>query len=126
MLQVACLEKKIWSVKELETLRKGTGQGHHTIDHPEERGGERWSTQRFSLKQWKDKKGPYCLSDKHWKCFKGNVGETSERWGRVHDCGLFWAHRSAILNWTVSWLWLIYYERERERENDNFLSLLIY
>ena len=23
-------------------------------------------------------------SDKHWNHFKGNIGETSERWDRVH------------------------------------------
>ena len=24
------------------------------------------------------------IRDKHWNCFKGNMGETSERWGGVH------------------------------------------
>ena len=23
----------------------------------------------------------HCQSDKHWNCFRGNGGETSERWG---------------------------------------------
>ena len=30
----------------------------------------------------KDESGS--LSIRHWNCFKGNVGETSERWGGVH------------------------------------------
>ena len=30
-------------------------------------------------------------SDEHWNCFKGDVGETSERWSGV--CGLFQVHR---------------------------------
>ena len=28
----------------------------------------------------KDERG-HRQSDEHWKCFKGNVGETCERWG---------------------------------------------
>ena len=36
-------------------------------------------------------------SDKHWNCFKGNVGETFERWGRAHNYGLFHLdHRSVL------------------------------
>ena len=34
-------------------------------------------------------------SDEHWNCFKGKVGETSERWGGAHNYGLFrapWYH----------------------------------
>ena len=27
---------------------------------------------------------PTLLSDEHWNCFKGNVGETSERRGGAH------------------------------------------
>ena len=27
----------------------------------------------------------HCQSDKHWNCLKGSIGETSERWGGVHN-----------------------------------------
>ena len=48
-------------------------------------------------------------SDEDWNCFRGNVGETSERWSGAHNYGLFWVHNT-ILNWTE--------ERERERERE--------
>ena len=47
---------------------------------------------------WKDEREGHCQSDVHWNCFKGNTGETSERWGGVHmgfsEC------IDTILNWT--------------------------
>ena len=36
-------------------------------------------------------------SDKHWSCFKGNVGETSERRGGAHIMG-FSERMDTILN----------------------------
>ena len=48
-------------------------QGHHTIDRLEERDVEIPS----SLKR------PYSVR-RHWNCFKGNVGTTSERRDRAH------------------------------------------
>ena len=38
------------------------------------------------------------LSDEHWNCFKGNVGETSERWGGAYMG--FSENIDTILNWT--------------------------
>ena len=37
-------------------------------------------------------------SDEHWNCFKGNVGETSERRGGVHNSGIFSERIDTILN----------------------------
>ena len=44
-------------------------------------------------------------SDEHWNCFKGDDGETSERWDGAHNYGLFQAHRHYLeLNWTELWM----------------------
>ena len=60
----------------------------------EERGAERGSTQRSSLKgQERD----HHLSGKHWNCFKGNAGESSVRPCEVHAG--FSKHLETILNW---------------------------
>ena len=48
-------------------------QGHHTVDRVEERGVERGSTRRSSLKG----REKVIQSDEHWNCFKGNAGGTS-------------------------------------------------
>ena len=53
-------------------------QGRHTIDRLEERGVERGSARRSSLK---GRDEGHRQSDEHSNCFKGNVGETSERDG---------------------------------------------
>ena len=53
-------------------------QGHHTIDRLEERGVERGSARRSSLKGTRE---GHRQPDEHWNCFKSNVGGTSERWG---------------------------------------------
>ena len=60
----------------------------------EERGIERGSTLRSSLKG--QERGHH-LSDKHWNCFKGNVGETSEQPCEAHAD--FSKHLDIILNW---------------------------
>ena len=60
-------------------------QGHHTIDHLEEKGEERGSARQSSLKGREDHR----QSDEHCDCFKGNVGETSERRDGAHNYGLF-------------------------------------
>ena len=31
-------------------------------------------------------------SDRHGKCFKGSVQETSERWGGANNCRIFQVH----------------------------------
>ena len=50
--------------------------------------------ERQTVLKWQDHR----QSDEHWNRFKGNVGETSERWGGAH-MGLS-EHIDTILNWT--------------------------
>ena len=45
---------------------------------------------------WKDKR--QLSSIKHWNCFKGNIGETSEKQGGAHMG--FSEHTDTIFNWT--------------------------
>ena len=52
----------------LRRLPAGIKPRHHTIDRLHDRGVERGSARRFSLKP-----------DEHWNRFKGDVGETSEK-----------------------------------------------
>ena len=42
----------------------------------------------------------HCQSDGYWNCFKGNIGETSERQDGAHVYWLFRVYRYTILNWT--------------------------
>ena len=67
----------------------------HTTDCLDERGIERGSAWRSSIKR-----GRKChyQSDKNWNLFKGNIGETSERCGL--EMGFFPEHMDALLNWT--------------------------
>ena len=60
---------------------RAQSQGHHTIDRLEERGLERGSARRSSLKRTRE---GHRQSDEHWNRFEGNVGETSERQGGAH------------------------------------------
>ena len=55
---------------------RAQSQGHDTIDRLEERGVERESAKRSSLKGTRE---GHRQSDEHWNRFKGDVGETSER-----------------------------------------------
>ena len=73
---------------------RAQSQGHHTIDHLEERGMERGSARWSSLK---GREG-HRQSDKRWNHFKGNVGETCERRGGAHVG--FSERIHAVLNWT--------------------------
>ena len=43
---------------------------------------EMWKEEALDDLLSKDKRGP--SSDQPWNCLKGNVGETSERWGGTH------------------------------------------
>ena len=67
---------KALSVEELETLPVGTKP--RTSQHwlPGSKGMERVSTQQSAERM---RKG-YHQADRHWNCFKGNVGEMSYRW----------------------------------------------
>ena len=60
---------------------RAQSQGHHTTDRLEERGVERGSARRSSLKRTRER---HRQSDEHWNRFKGHVGETSERRGGAH------------------------------------------
>ena len=102
--QVACFleDIKCWGAWNLQAQ----SSGHHTIDHLEERGMERGSARQSSLKGQeraiinqtiKSSMKPW-NHDKHWNHFKGNVGETSDRWGGAHVG--FSKHIDTILNWS--------------------------
>ena len=84
-------------LRSLRHYLRTQSQGHHTIDHLVERGVERRSVRRSSLK------GREChrQSDEHWNRFKGNGwGNFLETWWS--PCGLFRAHRYHLeLNWIV-------------------------
>ena len=66
-------------------------QGRHTMDCLEERGVDRGSARRPSLKG----RESHRQSDEHWNCFKGDVGQASERRGGAHMG--FSEHIDAIL-----------------------------
>ena len=72
---------------------KQISQRRHTIDRLEERGVERGSARRSSLKRTRE---GHRQSDEHWNRFKRNVEETSGRRGGAHTYGLFRAHRYYI------------------------------
>ena len=55
-----------------------------------------WKEEALDDLPWKDERGPPSI--KHWNCFKGNIGETSERWGGAHMG--FSKRTDTILNWT--------------------------
>ena len=57
-------------LRSLRHCLRAQSQGHHTIGRQEERGVERGSARRSSLK---GREGHH-RSDEHWSRFKGNVG----------------------------------------------------
>ena len=73
--------RKIWSVEELETLTARTKPrtSHHRLPGGERRGKRK----RYTIFLERTREG-HRQSDKHWNCFKGNVGGTSERGGGAH------------------------------------------
>ena len=76
-------------LRSLRQYLRAQSQGHHTIDRLEERGVERGSARRSSLKGRQ--------SDEHWNRFNGNFGETSERRSAVHMG--FSEPIDTVLNW---------------------------
>ena len=77
----------------LRSLRhhpRAQSQGHHTIDRLEERGVERESARRSSLK---GRERAIVQSDEHLNHFTGNVWETSERRNGSHNYRPFLSHR---------------------------------
>ena len=68
-------------LRSLRHYQRAQSQGHHTIDHLEERGVERGSARRSSLKGMR---AGHHQSDEHWNFFKGDSGETSDRWDGAH------------------------------------------
>ena len=56
-------------------------QGHHTIDRLEERGVERGSARRSSLK---DERRPSSVHE-HGNCFKGDVKDAPEKRNGTHN-----------------------------------------
>ena len=85
--------------KVLRSLRhhlRAQSQGHHAIDHLEERGVERGTARTARRSSFERTRDGHRLSDEHWNRFKGNVGETSERRGGAHMG--FSKHKDTILN----------------------------
>ena len=108
-------------LRSLRHYLQAQSQGHHTIDHAEERGRERGSAEWSSLKGQQRAivsqmnigsvlEADKGISDEHWNCFKGKIGElwtvSKATLGNLWEtgwstCGLFWAHRYHLeLNWT--------------------------
>ena len=73
---------------------RAQSQGHHNNDRLEETGVERVNSRRSSLKR--RKRAIVNQTNIKTVCFKGNVGETSERRGGAHMG--FSARIDAILN----------------------------
>ena len=67
-------------LRSLRHYKRAQNQGHHTTDCLEERGVERESARRSSMKG----RERYRQSDEHWKRFKGDVVGISERRGGAH------------------------------------------
>ena len=91
--------RKIWSVEELETLPAGTKP---RTSHHRSPGGERRGKRKRYTIFLKRRSDGHRQSDEHCDCFKGNVGETSERLGGAH---MFFSSASIpSLNWTdLNW-----------------------
>ena len=70
-------------LRSLRHYLRAQSQGHHTVDRLEERGVERGSARRSSLKG--RERESHRQSDKHWNRFKDNVGGTSERRSARHS-----------------------------------------
>ena len=91
-------------LRSLRHYLQAQSHGHHTVDHLEERGIEGGNARWSSLKGQEG----HQQSNEHWKCFKGNVGETSERWGGAHMG--FSERIDIILNWTeLMWSHLCFF-----------------
>ena len=74
--------------EELETLHTDTKPrtSHHRWP-----GRETCTKRKLSTIFFERRRKRHCQSDEHWNCFKGKVGETSERRGGAH-MGLFEGH----------------------------------
>ena len=95
--QVACFSEdlKCWEVWDT-TCRHKAKDITPSIDCRR----EVWKEEVLDNLPWKDERGP--SSDGHWNRFKGNVGETSDRWDGVHMG--FSEHINTTLNWTeLNW-----------------------
>ena len=80
------------SVEELKTLTSGTMP---KTSHHRSPGGERRGKRKRSTVFLERARESHRQSDENRNCFKGNIGETSERRGRMHT-GLFRAHCSHL------------------------------
>ena len=85
--QVVCIsgDLKCWKAWNTTCKRKAK------TSHPQSPGGERCGKRKHSVIYFERMREDHCQSCKHWNCFKGNVGETSERW----DGGHIWAFLNA-------------------------------
>ena len=93
--QVVCsASRKIWSVEKLETLPAGTKP--RTSHHWSPEGERRWTT--IFLKRTRES---HRQSDEHWNRFKGNVRETSERWGSAYEPATFQSQVWYSSHWAI-------------------------
>ena len=67
-------------LRSLRHYLRAQSQGHHTIDRVEERRGKRMRSMVF----FERTRGGHRQSEEHRNCFKGNIGETSEKRGGAH------------------------------------------
>ena len=91
----------MWCVEELEL--RAQSQGHHSIDRLEERGVRKRQLSTICLQRTRQGQ---CQSDRHWKWFKSNIMESSERRGGAHI--VFPERLDTTLNWTAlltEWGW---------------------
>ena len=68
-------------LRSLRHCLQAQSHGHHTIDRLEETGMERGSARRSSLK---GRESAIVSQMNRWNRFKGDIRETSERWGGAH------------------------------------------
>ena len=102
----------------LRSLRhhlRAQSQGQHTIDRLDERGMERVSARWTSLKGREIWEGHH-QSDKHWNCFKGNIGETffkcKATLGKFFQAHRYrlelnWTHTCSAVQWRTAQWWLV-------------------
>ena len=116
MLQVACLEKKIWSVEELETYIRAQAKDI-----------------TLSITQRREVEKDEALSDFPWNnertrkdhiVYQINIGSVSKVMLEKHlrdevECMIVGSSEHIdMLSWTELWVGYDSYEREREREKE--------
>ena len=107
-----CTANVLRSSEVLRSLRHyllAQSQGHHSLNHLEERGIERGSVQQASLTGWEKS---HWQSNQHQNCFKGKCGNF---WKTLEHMG-FPEHVDTILNWIemleIKTVWKTWFSRK--------------